>query len=1364
MDLRARLRSLDSLLKISSLPTSLRVKYTTERSQIQTRLGKAPIARFAPLSQAPQPDAEPKRKSSRIIETIYMPTAVQGNKNIIIRAVDQRVSQIAQVFEDSESAGFSIVRKDGETASKYFTRFADVIQRVYGRFSKATKPHRQNLLFSILGRDLPFYAPKVVNMRANKLTPVKLVEIFSEMLFSIVKDSDGEIIDEFGNRNLTSFRNFDRIDRFFIFFVKPMPFVAKGGGPRSEDRTVTFTHPNLTEQILFQSFSSKNNNCFFAVLVRSVEKGGFGQSLGKQYFRIKREFGLSNEDAVPIKVARQIIAEYAQNKTIQVVEYHDLTDEFLNSYPNIIVLHQGHYWRWIGFTKRTEIKNRFCDFCQANYRSQEIHDRTCAALKDSFIQLYGEDYITNFLADEHRNKKMRIKLYEVRQEKPEMTLEKLTFLEIKAKAQKKLKKIMKRDDPNARHCPDCHNYRHYVEFDQSGRHLYCYAYEQSPFISVERRTAALDAETRPSLTSECSLLSRSRFAILSALAEAEEKQNVNPERLEELRNDAATIDSVKMYRTIFTHLAVVMKTDDDSKLPDWDRAHDPEMLEANICKRIFEFTDFSLPIEKLEDHLIEQFLDFLITEQRAKRFYQFWAHRGGSFDYIPILGYLYRNLDKYKQWFRPYSKHHTAKCIKLRGTRVLEFNFGLHSFKDSYNFAAMKLDDACNDKNFAVNQSYRKIKMFEHDDGKLKVDDLMFFRPELDFPDYVQALRSSFVSINGKPVSFDQLYTEYNVIDCVALLEVVLKIDHALGDIAREAGFDLQSLDERVLKLSEHYRRTCVRNIKGTYRQLTAETNVPFDCRFGVNDSLTLPGWSKRLFKFIQYKHKVPQLINTDETCLAELIELIKSNQAKVGGVSYVNPNFQGYIHTYSDYNKGLKVNSIDKLDVKGMYSAIMLHCNFPTGSCIKQTRDFDEDDDYSTLGFYLVTRMIAPKFEKGVIHSYPLRGADGSLDWLKDPNPTKENPILMSNVTLARLKRDGYRFWGSVRFVFCVGIVKDKMIPNSYPVFRHFADMFVSKKYEQDQAMALSKDNKPLYTQLVKDKVLSSVNQSLRNMYKLGSNSLYGKTLEDVQPNDFQAIKPGELTSWVNGLQPGNKCNLIWNGNVYLTKVDLKSSFNPLLPYGVLILDYSKDMLFRYLDVFGRKNIASIETDGFSVINCPNIKETLESKTQEWYSHLDDFKYRHVTIAKAVGLKPQVGKMRIGELPGELEHEKQYSSMYNLEKKMCLGVPKPIRFTPDDLNEFSESVDSLIQREELNDLSAEEKVTLSEYRSILSTGTSKGVPKTPGILSKLFSSLYLHGKAKIQTTEFLRQAFAADGCLVQKSSTKVITASTKYL
>jgi len=1369
-ELKRQLKEIQRVLATQRLSPSDRSSLMRDITKIEQTLAQptpTPVKKVqekpAASSAAPsQPKRAPKKRG---VEVLLLTSEAITTDEKVVTQKTRFPNQLAHGFEHSRYVAITPTYQLHESALEYFTRFSKLIRDIYRHFdSKPKKTPIQNIAFYVMGTQTAFSTAKIWQIMYTDLTPENLMTFFEDLLTKTARDSDGNY--KHYVHSFSDDKDFEAVMQYFSFMLGPVPFVHKGGSAYTKEVVKTLKHPMISRAIVLKGFTSKDNNCFFQCLVKSPQNGGFGEfdQIGRYYAKVKEAYGVSKEGLISVKIANQIIQDRCANRSIVVKDYTELTEDLLNTTPNLIVLFQSHYFVFRGFVDTCSEEVRFCDICQSTFIREEAHLKVCHNFKAYLIETYGPNYIQGYLDHEQKTRQETEEQLLIKKLKNPAKYEHVQTEDqiLKALRKKYLMRMRSDVDPkssDAVFCVCCRRHRHFSQFDEAGNHKGCRAFDIPLNDPVERVFATIDAETKPSLTSKCQLIESALFAVKSKCERLQADPHTDPETLAKAREELEELESSKMYKTVFTHLAVVHKFDGKNTLPQWDRKADPDMLRANIQKVIFEHSSTIYSAREREDYLIEQLLDWLISEQKAGRYYQFWAHRGGSFDYIPIVGYLYRNLDKYRTWFRPTvsnlsSKQEKSSCIMLRGTRILEFHFGLHVFKDSYNFAANKLKDACDSKNFNVNPEYCKIENFQHDHGILPVDELMFYRPELDYQEYVQALRSNFVSVEGRPVSLDQLYTEYNILDCVALLEIVLKIDEGLRAIVHNSGF-CPGDEGR----TDSYIKSCANQGKVTkYRKMYLKKHLPPQCEFGLDHALTLPGWAKKVFKWLCHRDNIT--LPKDNPALRDLITSIKEYGGKVGGVSAVNPNFKGYVHTDPQETLGKLVKSIVKCDVKGMYSAIMLFCMFSTGWCYS-TEDTITDEDYiKNLEFFRIISLTPPVFPPGVIHSRPLRSKDGRLDWYADPTASEDKPLIYSGVALNQLKRDGYHFTSDKQWRWSAIPVGEENPKNSSrprvnktPIFRSFADLFVSKKYEQDVAIKLSKKDPAKYEKLVNQGVLAAVNNAMRNMYKLGSNSLYGKTLEDITPIEFEVVAKENLSGWMSAQKVGQKLDMTFNGSVWMVKRKAESRINPLLPMGMLILDYSKDMLFRYLDVFGRANISQIETDGFGVVDV-DVKQALSKAGQVWYEHKDCFKYAHQEIASMIDKEIQIGHMQFGEQPGELELEKELSAMYNLEKKMFLGVPKGLSLTPDELLTLPERLNSLVisEQQRENDLKC------------LSTGTSKGVPKAPHITAELFRDLYHFGQHKYRGTEFKRCAFSKDGCLVQVESEKKITASSTYL
>jgi hypothetical protein len=1197
--------------------------------------------------------------------------------NLIFTPSSETPASMAEVFNTKPPKDlFAIALEpfDDELANPrdYFIRLSEFIINIYNNFKK---PRGQRplsrIVFSLIANEFSFLTIRAESVSLNNLTPEFLENVFNDMFGSALQNSPDAYQED------PDFEDLQNMLANFQLSFKPISYLEnkKGGSTIHNTHTFKIQLPELLREITLTSYKSTSGNCLLTCLSKL-------RVPLSRYTQIKKDFNLSPTDFIPMHIAKQIIDKYASAFSIQLIDIYDITHDILDSCPNMIVLFDEHYHV---YSPNESEDFKKCIHCRKVMRNPKTHAEVCKA-KISFTEQFPDQDWEKHI---HSN--------------------------------------FDPSDPEAITCTLCKRTCHHTQF-VNGEHQYCYAF-QDPTATIERIPAAVDAETHKNILQKCMIFERAYYAI-SQLPESES-------RTQSLEN----LNKSKFFKTEFVSLAI-------ASTPSFTEVPLPDL--KNYHTKVFRFAD----LENIQsDELIVQFLDFLISEQIEGRYYEFYAHRGGTFDYIPIIGYLNRNSEKYKKMFRHmtfYRQKGKAKCIQTKGSKILEFRFGFHVFRDSYNFIPMTLKDACSSKNFNVSPEFNKIDVVHHDHGSIKISDIMFRHPNVNFDDYVRKLASEYVYIKSVKTSLLTIYEDYNVNDVLSLLQIMVKLNNCVLDIATLASFHPDN--PKYHEYIDTQKKATQSKQKSSHSRDFVKDHLPNKANFSISASLTFPGWVKKLYNWVvfdrgirllQYSKEIKtvaqQLHETKlrlqglpiplshNEVLNLLLLYISKYQGKIGGVSAVNPNYQGYIE---------QPNS--KCDIRGMYGSIMLFNYFTVGNLSHAHVSMNQDSEIQKLGFYLVTSMSSPPSLDNCIKSYPTKG--DTLDWYK--TPTLSSPVLLTGIYLQRLQKDSYQF------TISEAITTDQ--PEGYPIFREFTDLFTGKKYEQDQAALLDKST---YENLISEGVISQLNAALRALYKLGPNALYGKSLEETTPDEYHRIKPSEFTYYLSTIRDSQQITPVFNGSVFYVKVNLAPKKNLLLPNGIQILDYSKDQLFSYFDQVGRSTITQVETDGFGCVN-PNL-----SFSGSHYHHTDNYEYSHQQIAKNFSIPCEVGKTQIGVFPGELEIEKRVAAMYNLQKKMCLPIPEGYNLRPDMINKLAErGLPFYLFPDNRTFTDDEFFANPQSFNLKIPAATSKGIPKDPIIQCKLFADLFTNGRAELPTTQFLRCQYSADACLIQKDSVKVIT------
>ena len=304
---------------------------------------------------------------------------------------------------------------------------------------------------------------------------------------------------------------------------------------------------------------------------------------------------------------------------------------------------------------------------------------------------------------------------------------------------------------------------------------------------------------------------------------------------------------------------------------------------------------------------VTQFKEWMVIESRAGRNYNFYAHNGGNFDVYFLL-----------TTFTPAEKGQYVPS--LRGSTIIDLQFGGHSFKDTCCFMPTSLSKLS--KSYQVKTP--KLTSFIVDGRELSNEQMCFFEPKRTF--------KQFMALQTENPIFWKLYTDYCLVDCIALAEIWEKFSancNRIVDILCEiAPYAVKSL-----------RTKCNINQACTIGSLAMK----------IQDALN-PNTSFAMKKMLAF-------IDNDQ----EKHDFIMQN-FKIGGISHC-------------HQKGLHMEAMKSVDECSMYPNSLINQRIPCGKSWWVT-NYDE----SYHGFFKLKNL---KFNNA--SSYKpicINNANGTRQW----------------------------------------------------------------------------------------------------------------------------------------------------------------------------------------------------------------------------------------------------------------------------------------------------------------------------------------------------------------------------------------------
>jgi hypothetical protein len=142
-----------------------------------------------------------------------------------------------------------------------------------------------------------------------------------------------------------------------------------------------------------------------------------------------------------------------------------------------------------------------------------------------------------------------------------------------------------------------------------------------------------------------------------------------------------------------------------------------------------------------------KFLDWLIIQNKAGKYFHSYAHNGGNFDlYFLTKEFTKQETEDYKPL--------------MRGKTIIKLAYGKNIFKDTYCFMPQSLANLS--KNYKINTP--KLKSFMVNGKILTSEEICFYRADLFMED--------FLNLEFTDPEYWECYNEYCKVDCISLMEI----------------------------------------------------------------------------------------------------------------------------------------------------------------------------------------------------------------------------------------------------------------------------------------------------------------------------------------------------------------------------------------------------------------------------------------------------------------------------------------------------------------------------------------------------------------------------------------------------------------
>ena len=351
-------------------------------------------------------------------------------------------------------------------------------------------------------------------------------------------------------------------------------------------------------------------------------------------------------------------------------------------------------------------------------------------------------------------------------------------------------------------------------------------------------------------------------------------------------------------------------------------SHKSYHLKDTICAIHYRHNRSDVYNEKVfitnhEKSSARQLLDWLQEEHYEKRHYNMIAHNGANFDNY----FLSSNFTELETQQTEY---------QMRGASIIGIQYFSHLIKDSCCFLTNSLNNLC--KNFKVKT--KKLTEFEHNGIMLTNANLCFYKPELDFWD--------FMDLQHTDTEYWKLYTDYCMHDCLSLTEIWASFKKETNDI-------IEKMDPSLLQ-------KCNATSCNTIGSLSKKL---------MDNIVKLTPQTRKDFKI--YK----DFIGVDD----EKYQFICG--FKRGGISHCN-------------QMGRHEHEVCSYDITSQYPTAMKYMKIPAGRS-----NWVTEFDHSKHGYYIIKNLVfsSKKDKKFRCISSPHKEKK-SLDWAHNWEPEDEIKI----------------------------------------------------------------------------------------------------------------------------------------------------------------------------------------------------------------------------------------------------------------------------------------------------------------------------------------------------------------------------------
>lgn len=335
----------------------------------------------------------------------------------------------------------------------------------------------------------------------------------------------------------------------------------------------------------------------------------------------------------------------------------------------------------------------------------------------------------------------------------------------------------------------------------------------------------------------------------------------------------------------------------DYKQDDGKIIKDVEIIKSQILKDTLTaiyYRDYKSDITKKkifetdeESTSLRKFINFLKLQANDNKHYNCIAHNSARFDHYFLLSEMSRSEQLQTEY-------------QFRGYSIIGLQFCSHLFKDSYCFMPNSLKTLC--VAFKIDNKLKKKDMFEYNGKEMTNEQLCFYKPELDFDDFLE--------LKDDEPKYWKIYRDYCLYDCISLFNIWEKFSAATTSI-------IGKMDKRLLL-------TCGINSCNTIGSLSMKL---------VKRINNFPENKKLFNKFIQFVEDQERFEFVNGTD--------RENSQKTGGISHC-------------CKPGHHKEEISSVDIASQYPASLMNMKIPIGQS-----EFVNKYYTDRYGFYQLTDLI---------------------------------------------------------------------------------------------------------------------------------------------------------------------------------------------------------------------------------------------------------------------------------------------------------------------------------------------------------------------------------------------------------------------